>query len=442
MSHSLGHTSRLRPRSPHSGHSHSGRPPRVTVDSRAKYVVLALLAAVAVATIVGLLVVWPAANHAASSKPANAAIPPGTTFPTAEVLQITPNCPDYFPPGTPKATGPGDTRACQMARVRVDSGALRGKVATMPILWPYSKAGLQAGDHIELMVSPNGSAAAKTGAQNGEVAASTQNSLSVFGVVRNGPVLWWLVALVVVVVAVGALRGALSLLALAFTGLMFVVFVLPTLVGGAPGPVVGLVAASAIMFVVLYLAHGPSLRTSVALLGTLFGVVVTAGIAQWAVASTHLTGAGDEAAGTIATMTTAIDFRGLVTCAIIIAGLGVLNDVTITQASAVWELRSAAPQMSRRSLFAGAMRIGRDHIASTIYTIVFAYAGTALSVLLVLYLYQRSAFSMLTYEDVGTEVVRTICSAIGLVLAVPITTAVAVAMLPASTQPATASAVQ
>ena len=84
-----------------------------------------------------------------------------------------------------------------------------------------------------------------------------------------------------------------------------------------------------------------------------------------------------------------LNFQGLLACSLVLAGLGVLNDVTITQASSVWELRAAAPQASRRQVFAGAMRIGRDHIASTIYTIVFAYAGAALVVLMLLYVYDR-----------------------------------------------------
>jgi len=125
-----------------------------------------------------------------------------------------------------------------------------------------------------------------------------------------------------------------------------------------------------------------------------------------------------------------VDFQGLLTCAIIIAGLGVLNDVTITQSSSVWELRAVAPELSRRQLFSRAMRIGRDHIASTIYTIVFAYVGASLSVVLLLYVYDQPMVSLLSLEDIATEVVRTLCSGIGLVLAVPLTTAIAVALLP------------
>ena len=115
---------------------------------------------------------------------------------------------------------------------------------------------------------------------------------------------------------------------------------------------------------------------------------------------------------------------------VIIAGLGVLNDVTITQASAVWELRAAAPALSRTTLFSSAMRIGRDHIASTIYTIVFAYAGTALTLLLAVSLYDRSWLGLMGTEEISEELVRAFASSIGLVLAVPATTAIAVLTVP------------
>ena len=100
--------------------------------------------------------------------------------------------------------------------------------------------------------------------------------------------------------------------------------------------------------------------------------------------------------------------------------------MTITQASAVWELRAASPQASRWEIYAGAMRIGRDHVASTIYTIVFAYVGTALLVLMLLSIYDRSIFDLRSTEQLAEEIVRTLVTSIGLVLAVPVTTALGV----------------
>ena len=123
-----------------------------------------------------------------------------------------------------------------------------------------------------------------------------------------------------------------------------------------------------------------------------------------------------------------LSLTGLLTSGLIIAGLGVLNDVTITQSSAVWELRSAAPDLPRRSISTSAMRIGRDHIASTIYTLVFAYTGASIIVLLLLDIYSRPALDLISSDAIAEEIVRTLASGIGLVLAVPIPTAIAAAV--------------
>ena len=399
---------------PHS-HLPSGRTPKAGRTVRT--VVAAILIAAALATATGLALLWP--DHAtvarASSKIEFA--PKGTTFPDGRIVALQDDCPGYFSSGT-ASTAPGDTRACRLAKVLLLQGAHEGRTVTIPLLWPYATAGLHVGDELELVVPPQASGSDGT------------QGITVNGVVRDQPLWAWVIVFAVVVVAVGLLRGFMALLALGFAGFMLVAFVLPALISGRPGLAVGVVGGSAIMFVVLYLAHGPSVRTSVALLGTLFGIVLTAGIAQLAVTTTHLTGVTGDVGGMLAGATQ-IDFRGVLTCAIVIAGLGVLNDVTVTQASAVWELRAASPMLSRRQLFARAMRIGRDHIASTIYTIAFAYAGAAMVVLIILYLYDRSALSLLSQEDLAAEVVRTLCSGIGLVLAVPVTTAIAAALVPA-----------
>ena len=135
-----------------------------------------------------------------------------------------------------------------------------------------------------------------------------------------------------------------------------------------------------------------------------------------------------------------MSFTALLTCSLVIAGLGVLNDTTITQASAVWELRAAGPHLSRWDLFTAGMRIGRDHIASTIYTIVFAYAGAALSTLVLLSLYSQPLDLLLSTEPFAEEIVRTLGSGIGLVLSVPLTTGVAALTVGSAVAAASASA--
>jgi uncharacterized membrane protein len=187
------------------------------------------------------------------------------------------------------------------------------------------------------------------------------------------------------------------------------------------------------MFVVLYLAHGFSARTTTALLGTLFGLALSAVLGTVAVAAAHLTGFSNEAAVQLQTYDATLDFSGLVLAATVVAGLGILNDVTITQASAVWQLYEVAPDTGWRQLFRRGMAIGRDHIASTVYTIVFAYAGAALPLLLLFEIYERPFWTVLTGGEVGEEVIRTFVGGIALVLAVPVTTLIGALVATAAT---------
>jgi uncharacterized membrane protein len=165
------------------------------------------------------------------------------------------------------------------------------------------------------------------------------------------------------------------------------------------------------------------------LIGTLFGLATSAALGTWAVSAAHLTGVGSEEDLTLTAVAGQVQLSGLLLAGIVVASLGILNDVTVTQASAVWELRALDPTASARRLFAGAMRIGRDHIASTVYTIVFAYAGSALTVLLLINISARPASTILTGEALGQEIVRTLVGSIGLVLSVPLTTAVGAALV-------------
>jgi uncharacterized membrane protein len=293
----------------------------------------------------------------------------------------------------------------------LESGAREGKQVAIQVAPEVSSSGLQNGDTLQVMQTPPGHGAPAT--------------FSFFSVKRDLPIGILAGLFVLVVALVARLRGVLALVGLGISGYVLVKFMLPALLLGSSGLAVAVVGSSAIMFIVLYLAHGVSIRTSAALAGTLAGVGLTALIGLVAIDQARLSGIADETGALLSGFVTDLDFQGLLTCAVIVAGLGILNDVTITQASAVWELRGAAPDLNRRALFTRAMRIGRDHIASTIYTIVFAYAGAALSVLLLLYFYAQPIISLMSTEEIAEEIIRTLASGIGLVLAVPITTAIA-----------------
>jgi uncharacterized membrane protein len=247
---------------------------------------------------------------------------------------------------------------------------------------------------------------------------------------RDLPIALLAIVYALVVLLVARWRG---LAAMAGLGLAFVVllgFTMPALLAGESAIGVALVTSSLVMFVTLYLAHGLSARTSTALLGTLVGLALTAGLAAWASGAAQITGTNDEMSAFLPSSAPGADLRGIALCGIVLAGMGVLNDVTITQASAVWELRAVAPAASRAELFTSAMRIGRDHIASTVYTIAFAYVGAALPLLMMVWLVDQSPTTALTSGEIAEEVVRTLVGSIGLVLAIPITTAIATLTVP------------
>src|SRR5690606_38152745 len=195
---------------------------------------------------------------------------------------------------------------------------------------------------------------------------------------------------------------------------------------GKPAIPVALVAGSLILYAVLYLAHGVNLRTSSALLGTLTSMVLAAVLSWIAIGVTDLTGLSEEQNTNVATYLEHVSITGLLLAGFIIGSLGVLNDVTITQASAAFELAALDEGASRREIFAAAMRVGRDHIASTVYTLVLAYAGGALPLLLLFSVAGRSIRDVLVGDAVAIEIARSAVGGIALTLSVPLTTGIAV----------------
>lgn len=383
-------------------HAHShGTAPRAS--RRIRVLLAAALLPVLVATVLGAVALWPTGESRLGSVPMNGE---GVKILQAQVDRV-------LPDGISEGVGGVDAH-------------LLGHDDAIQIQVPpeYLASGLAAGDRIKVAFIPE--------------AAGTGSPYVFVDYVRQAPIGALLVVYAVLVVAVARWRGLAALVGLgvALAGVIF--FAIPALLAGSDGAAVGLVTASGIMFAVLYLAHGFSARTTTALLGTVAGLAATAGIGAWASGAAHLTGLGDEVALQLPSYAPDVQLRGVVLCGLILAGLGVLNDVTITQSSAVWELHAADPTSGYRQLFTRAMRIGRDHIASTVYTIAFAYVGAALPLLLMVSVLQNTLVDTLTSGEIAEEVVRTLVGSIGLVLAIPITTAVAVLVVRADPRPSTA----
>jgi uncharacterized membrane protein len=406
-------------------HSHSnserlpdtGPQPLVNPDElrhhqRALRILIVVLIPLAIWTLVGLIVFWPGdISRHVNSDVAGYSVP-GVSYPTARITAIKEISCEGLSGSTPGAT---DAR-CADVTSQLLEGEDKGKDVTVPITSAIYASGAKVGQVITLVrVPPSGDQPA-------------QYQFSDFE--RSTPLLVMGLIFAAVVIVVARWRGFAALIGLGFAGFILVTFMFPALIAGSNPIMVGLIGSAAIMFVALYAAHGFSARTTTALVGTLFGLILIAVLGYVATKWSHLTGVAAEDDYVLAAAAPDLTLTSVVICGIIVAGLGILNDVTITQASAVWEL--ADQGATHKHLFSRAMRIGRDHIASTVYTIAFATAGASLGVFLLIKINNRPLLDVLLTERFAAEVLSILVGAIGLVLAVPLTTAVGVAVVRAS----------
>ena len=393
--------------------THASRSPEdLARRRRALRLMIIALIPIAVWTLGALIVMWPTNVPSHLTPGISTYSVPGATVETGKITEIAEiNC-----EGQTGSAANAPNQVCGKAKVELTSGPEKGQVIEEVTMKSAEYAsGAKVGQSVRLWRIP---------------AEGVPPQYQFNGFERSVPMLVFTALFALAVIAVARLRGLLALVGLAFAAFIMVQFMFPALVSGSNPTLVGLVGGSAIMFVVLYTAHGFSARTTTALLGTLFGLFASAGLGYIATKWAHFTGVTSEDDFILQASAPDLKLTSVVICGIIIAGLGVLNDVTITQASAVWELAEADPDGTR--LFRRAMRIGRDHIASTVYTIAFATAGATLGVLVLLSIFQRPLHEVIQDEQFAQEIMRTLVGSIGLVLAVPLTTAIGVAVVSAS----------
>lgn len=420
------------------GHSENSEPTPQALASRkrANWILAAILVPLGVLTLVAMMVMWPSGSREGISFSSPYQAAPGVTFDTGRIQSVVvesctqtgqsntgqPNTgqSNAGQPDTGQNNQSGGSQ-CTFAFTEPDKGGDVVKVVINPDV--AMSHGVDVGDSIRYL---------NLSAVQGTNAGSGAPAYVFVDFVRSIPIALLAVLYAAVVIAVARWRGFRALLGLVGAYFVLVSFILPGLVEGKPPLLLALVGSTVIMIGVLYFAHGFSARTSTALLGTIFGLSITALLAAWATDAANLAGVGNHDASTLVNMSPRISISGIILCGLIISGLGVLNDVTITQSSAVWELYELAPNTSARKLFSSAMRIGRDHIASTVYTIAFAYAGAALPILIIVMLYDRPLAEALTSAELSEEVIRTLVGSIGLVLAIPVTTLIAVLVVKAT----------
>lgn len=242
---------------------------------------------------------------------------------------------------------------------------------------------------------------------------------------RERPLLILAVIFLVAVLAFGRWQGLRSLVGLAITLAVIVMFVVPAVLAGRDPILVALSASVAIMVVTLYLTHGIGPKTTAAVIGTLGALGITVALSWFFIAFASLTGLASEEARLASVQMGGLSLQGLLLAGIIIGALGVLDDVTMAQSSTVFEFRAADPRAGSAELFSRAMKVGRDHVAATINTLFLAYAGASLP-LLILFSGSPDALNVIvSSEIVAIEVVRTLVGSIGLMASVPITTLLA-----------------
>lgn len=380
------------------GHSHDD----FAVPLRTRRTLAGAALAGALLTVVGLVALWPSGDPTAGVKD----------------LGFTRDLYDARVQSIKRApcegAAPEEDLVCVTATVRLLQGPDRGSSRKIDLPPQGAGQGFKTGDVLVLAHEPS----------------SPEEFQYGFADRNRKPALWWLAGLfAVVVVLLGRLRGLAALAGLAASFVVLLKFVLPAIVSGTDPLAVAVVGASAIAFVALYLAHGFGPLTSVALMGTLGSLGVTVVLAKVFVALAQLSGFATEEASFVSVATTRIDLAGLVLGGVVIGALGAIDDMTVTQASVVAELRQANPSLRPIQLFSSAMRIGRDHVASTVNTLALAYAGASMPLLVLFVLSEQSLGSIVNGEVIATELVRTLVGSIGLVAAVPLTTWLAVVAL-------------
>jgi len=248
--------------------------------------------------------------------------------------------------------------------------------------------------------------------------------------VRSKPMAILLGAFILSILVMGRWKGLGSLIALGFSMVMIVNYVIPHILSGENPIKVSLIGSIILLGVTLYLTYGWNLKTHASVMSMMLSLLLTGMLSLLFVYLTRLTGYGDEnTMFLMQTSQTQIDPRGLLLAGMIIGALGVLDDLVTSQSAAVVEIYDANPALGFRRTFQKAMHIGEDHVAATVNTLVLAYTGASLPLLLMFTLGNGSYSYLINSEFLAEEIVRTLVGSLGLIAAVPISTFIATVLI-------------
>ncbi len=372
----------------------------------------AIVVLLAIGTVIGLAVLWPGETKS------NIAESIVAESESADVTRV-----EEF------ACSGFQSQTCAKVSIELRSGPREGDRSSLSLQSGGLDPDVDVGDRVRVVenITPPGA----------EPIAGQEFSLSDFE--RGRPMLFLALMFAGLVILFGRLRGALSLVGLGLSLALVLLFVAPAIQNGESPLAVAVVGAMAVMLVTITLAHGLGPKSLAAILGTAASLTVTVTLAVIFTDLTHLTGLSSEEATFLLANEGGLSLDGLLLAGMVIGALGVLDDVTISQASTVLALRGANPAQRFRELFGRALDVGRDHVSATVNTLVLAYVGAALPILLIFTAAPLGFVEAVNLELIAKEVVATLVGSIGLITAVPITTALAAVLaqrIPAEQLPA------
>ncbi len=252
---------------------------------------------------------------------------------------------------------------------------------------------------------------------------------SMVNISRTRDLIILFVFFIVLVILTSGWKGFYSLVGLLFTFAVIFIFMLPQILQGVSPVLIGVSGASIILIPTLYLSYGFNKKSLAAFLGIIIALIFVGFISNYFVNSLKFTGANEAFLYLNMASTNSINIVGLLIAGIIIAAVGVLDDVAAIQSSVVFSLAGANPDLRGLRLFREAMRVGKDHISAVVNTLVLAYTGASLPVILLLSIQKMPLDYLVSLEIVAEEIARTLISSSGLLLAVPLTTIIATIMV-------------
>ena len=297
----------------------------------------------------------------------------------------------------------------QVLRLDISSGSLAGQEVIVEygsLVFTNSSRLFRKGDRVLVE---------RTGTMEGE------DVFHVTDYVRTTPLLWLTSLFIAATLLLSGWQGLRSLLGMGVSLAVILLFIVPQILAGRNPLMVAILGSVVMMGISLYLVYGWNSKTHVAVLGLLLSLIVTGLLAVWSVNWTRLSGFGAEEASFLQVAGVQLDTRGLLLAGIIIGTLGALDDIAIGQSSTIFELRKANPSLTWLELFGRGMTVGRDHIAAMVNTLLLAYVGAALPLVLMFSVFAEPLGVTINREIISEEIVRTLVGSLGLLAGVPLT---------------------